>query len=496
VPKSVLRASLVPILAAAGLVTACATGAPPTATMGAIAPADARTTAFDAYLRASVEHDHFSGLVLVAHNGVPVFRQSYGMANYELNAPFTPETVFNVASITKQFTATAILQLQEQGRLNVADPICNYLDDCPAAWRPITIRHLLTHTSGIPNYSSLPAWDEELVVRNYTPAELVSLFRDLPLQFAPGERHRYSNSGYHLLALIIERTSGTPFGMYLNDHIFSPLGMTHTRFNNSRALVPGRATGYYSLGTSFRNASLHSPTIHFGSSGVYTSAGDLLIWDQALYTDRILSQASREAMFTPNLDGYGYGIRVGESAGHRQVNHSGSSQGFSSYIIRFLDDNVTVIVLSNSDEANATRVGQALSAIYFGAPYEPPAESLHDILWDTIAADGAEAGKRRYLELEQTQATAYNFAEDETLVELGYSLLEAGELTKAQQIFEFAIEKFPRSAYSYDGLADIAARRNDFATAARHFQTSLGIDPENEYAVRGLALARQNRVMH
>ena len=161
--------------------------------------------------------------------------------------------------------------------------------------------------------------------------------------------------------------------------------------------------------------------------------------------------------------------------------------------MRFPDDRLTIIVLSNSDEANAGRTGQALSAIYFGAPYELPAESLHDILWDVIAADGVEAGKARYLELERTQAPAYNFGEDETLVELGYSLYEARRSAEAEQIFAFGLEKFPRSAYSYDGLADVAAQRGDFAAAIRHFETSLGIDPENEYAIQGLERVRARR---
>jgi CubicO group peptidase (beta-lactamase class C family) len=492
----VLQVSLIPILAATCMISACATAAQtPAPVAGSLQGADVRAmaAAFDAYLDAAVEHDHFSGMVLVARNGVPIFSQSYGMANYELNAPFTPDTVFNVASITKQFTATAILQLQEQGRLNVNDPICTYLDDCPSAWRPITIRHLLTHTSGIPNYSSLPDWDEVGAVTEYhSHLEVVALFRDLPLEFAPGAQHSYSNSGYQLLGLIIERTSGVTYGAYLNDHIFAPLGMTHTRYNNRRTLIPNRATGYYSLGTSFINASLHSPTIHFGDAGVFTSAGDLLIWDQALYSDRVLSQDSMHAMFTPYLDNYAYGWRVGESFGHRQTNHSGSSQGFSTNITRFPDDRLTVIVLSNSDSANATRVSQALSAISLGAPYQLPASSLHDVLWNVIAEDGVAAGKQRYLELERAQPSADTFAEDEALVELGYSLYEADKLVEAQQIFEFGLEKFPRSAYSYDGLADIAASRGDYQTAVRHFETSLNIDPTNDYAIRGLARVRRS----
>jgi CubicO group peptidase (beta-lactamase class C family) len=296
--------------------------------------------------------------------------------------------------------------------------------------------------------------------------------------------------------MIIERASGISYETYLHERIFAPLGMAQTRFNNSRALVPGRATGYYSLGTAFRNVSLHSPTIAFGSSGIFSTAGDLLIWDQALHSDRVISRTSREAMFTPFLNDYAYGLRVCESFGRSQVNHSGSSQGFSSFMVRFVNENVTVIVLSNSDEANASRVGMALAAIYFEAPYDLPAPSLHDVLWDAIAAEGVDASRQRYLDLERTQPSAYNFAEDETLVDLGYSLVEANRLAEAQAIFAFTIERFPRSAYSYDGLADIAARRGDFATAIGHFQTSLELDPDNEYAERGLTRARQGRRMH
>lgn len=453
--------------------------------------AQAKADAFDAYLRAAVENDHFSGAVLVAQGGLPIFSRSYGMANYELNVPISSDTVFDVASITKQFTATAIMQLQEAGRLKVGDPICNYLDDCPSAWRPITIRHLLTHTSGIPNYSSLPDWDELLVVSNYRRGDLLSLFRDLPLQFTPGTEHRYSNSGYQLLGLIIESASGIPYGTYLKDRIFAPLGMTHTRFSNTRSLIPNRATGYYSQGTSFINASLHSPTVHFGDAGVYTTVGDLLIWDQALYSDRLLSPESMREMLTPHLNSYAYGWRVGERFGRRQTNHSGSGQGFSSIIVRFPDDHFTVIVLSNSDRANATKISTDLSAIQFGQPYRLPTPSMHDILWDVIMQDGVATAIARYGQLKSTRRSAYDFDKDEPLVELGYSLYEAELLTEAQKIFEFALEAFPQSAYSYDGLADIAVLRGDRETAIRHFQSSLKLDPKNEYAVRGLERARR-----
>ena len=448
--------------------------------------------AFDAYLEEAVRYDHFIGTVLVARDGNPVFERSYGQASYELDVANTAETVFSIASITKQFTAAAILQLRDQNLLKLDDPICDHLDDCPAAWQSVTIRHLLTHSSGIPNYSSLPDWDERLAGLSYRRrSDLIALVRDLPLQFPPGSSARYSNTGYQLLGLIIEQTSDMRYGDYLQQHILTPAGMRQTIFNNSRALVPGLAAGYYSLGTTFVRPYVQSPTVYFGDAGLFTTAGDLLRWDRALSSDRVLSRQSIDEMFTPTPQGYGLGWRVGEQFGRRQANHSGSGVGFSSYILRFLDEHLAVIVLSNSDEANASRVGNSLAAIYFGEPHQRPQASLADILWDVIEAQDAAAGIERYLTLKATQPSAYDFDNDGTLVDLGYDFYEAGELAVASQIFEFALSLFPRSAYSHDGLADIALEQERPATAIRHFEASLLLEPGNEYAIRGLARARR-----
>ena len=174
----------------------------------------------DEYLKAAVKNDRFIGSILIAKNGVPILNKGYEMANIELNAPNTPKTIFRTASLTKQFTAMAIMQLQERGKLNVSEPICKYLDNCPAAWQPITIRHLLTHTSGVPNYSSLPDWDEKHSVLPYTNSQLLNLFHEILLQFAPGEKYKYSNSGYFLLGLIIEKASGRKYTEFVRE-IFS-----------------------------------------------------------------------------------------------------------------------------------------------------------------------------------------------------------------------------------------------------------------------------------
>lgn len=437
-------------------------------------------TTLDAYLRAATRNEQFSGTVLLARGGKPVFARSYGMANYELGVPNGADTVFRLASVTKQFTALAVMQLQEQGKLQVDDPICRYLTDCPAVWQPITIRHLLNHTSGIPNFSSLPEWDEVLSRRDYKPIELVALFRDLPLKFAPGEKYDYSNSGYHLLGLIIERASGMGWGEYVKQRILVPLGMTHSGDDNTRALIPHRASGYYSLGTTFINAPIISRTVGYAAGGLYSTVGDLLLWDRALVPGKLVGQASLDAMFTPAKSNYGFGWRIAERFGRREMDHSGSDNGFSTYIIRFPVDGLTAIVLSNSDRASAGKVGNAMAAIAFGQPVTLPVAQLREILWDRIDRGGVADAIAHYGELKRSGAKL-DFSDD-ALVGLGYDLYEAHRYTDAKAIFRFNLTVYPKSAYSHDGLADIAVAEGDPKQAIILFRQSLVLDPTNNYA--------------
>jgi hypothetical protein len=318
---------------------------------------------------------------------------------------------------------------------------------------------------------------------------LVALFRDLPLDFAPGEKFNYSNSGYVLLAVILEHVSGQRYDSYLEQKIFKPVGMAHTYNGETRALIPGRAVGYYSVGTDFINARLVSPTVNLGTSGVYSTVGDLLLWDKALTADRLISRASRDAMFTPDKGGYGYGWFVGERHGRPTQFHSGSDNGFSTNITRFPADSLTVIVLSNSDRTNAGGVSNDLAAIAFGAPYKLPKERLGDVLWTIMRDRGVTAALARHAELKRTAPTAYDFG-DETLVTMGYDLFEIRRLAEAKAVFEYNLQHYPKSAYSYDGLADIAAAKGDKAEAIALFEKSLGIDPKNEYTIDALARHR------
>lgn len=289
----------------------------------------------DEYMKAAVKLEKFSGSILIARNGLPIVTRSYGMANQELKVPNTPKTVFQLGSVSKQFTAMAIMQLQERGKLKVNDPICKYLDDCPAAWQPITIHQLLTHTSGIKGYSTLPDWDDRISVLPYTRTGFVKEFRDLPLEFVPGEKYTYSNSGYYLLGLIIERVSGKSYRKFLSENIFVPLGMKSSNYNEPPALVPNRATGYYWEIDSFISSPNENLALSFATSGIYSTVEDLLLWDKALYTEKLVSRKSLNEIFTPFTKGapegdqfsYGYGWNIGKKFDRQSISHSGRHNG-------------------------------------------------------------------------------------------------------------------------------------------------------------------------
>ena len=331
------------------------------------------TRKVDEYMNAAVRINRFSGAVLLARDGQPIVSRGYGMANLEHGVPNTPQTVFRVGSVTKQFTGMAVVLLQERGKLSVNDPICKYLTDCPQAWQPITIKNLLTHTAGIPNYTEFPDF-MKTAAADTTAAELTSRFRDKPLQFALGEKYAYSNSGYYLLGTIIERASGKTYADFLQENIFAPLGMKHTGYDNPVRIIKNRAAGYARTSDGFINAAPISMSTAYAAGALYSTVGDLLLWDQALYTEKLVSRKSLDEAFTPFKSNYGYGWSIGKRHDRQVIAHGGGIFGFSAYIARYPADRVTVVVLSNVEGAPSGEIANSLSAIVFGAKYEIPAE--------------------------------------------------------------------------------------------------------------------------
>lgn len=325
------------------------------------------------YMEAAVKVNGFSGSILVARDGKPVVNRGYGMANIELDVPNTPQTVFRLGSVTKQFTGMAIAMLAERGKLNVDDPICKYLTVCPEIWKPLTIKNLLTHTSGIANYTGFPEFAKTAVLP-MSSDEMLALLKDKPLDFAPGEKYAYSNSGYYLLGLIIERTSGKSYADFLRENIFTPLGMKNTDYDSPIRIIKNRASGYARQGGEVVNASYMDMTIPYAAGALFSTTEDLLVWDQALYTEKLVSKKTLDEIFTPFKNGYGYGWGIGKKFNRREISHGGNIYGFAAEIARFPDDKVTVIVLSNAQGAPAGRIGNDLAAIFFGEPYEIPQE--------------------------------------------------------------------------------------------------------------------------
>jgi CubicO group peptidase (beta-lactamase class C family) len=330
-------------------------------------------TKVDEYMNAAVTVNGFSGSILVAENGQPVVSLGYGMANLELAVPNTPQTVFRVGSVTKQFTAMAIMILQERGKLRLGDPVSQYLTDCPAAWQPITVRHLLTHTSGIPSYTNFPDFARTAVLPT-SSAEMFGMLKDKPLDFAPGEKFAYSNSGYYLLGLVIERASGKPYADFLRESIFTPLGMNQTGYDNPSRIIRNRAAGYARQVGETVNAAYMDMTIPYAAGALYSTTEDLLRWDRALYTENLVSQKSLDEIFTPNQGGYGYGWMIGTRFDRKVIAHGGGIYGFAAHLDRFPADRVTVIVLGNVEGVSVGRIANDLAAIVFGAPYEIPKE--------------------------------------------------------------------------------------------------------------------------
>jgi len=333
-----------------------------------------RAAALDTYLAATNQVRQFQGAVLVAKDGVPVLEKGYGLANVELAVPNTPQMKFLIGSVTKQFTAAAILRLQEQGKLAVDDPLTRHLPSYPRdPGDRITIHHLLSHTSGLGNYTD----DAALMARRTVDlpvADLVATFQDQPLLFEPGTAWQYSNSGYVLLGLIVEAASGRTYEEFLQEQFFAPLGMSGTGYAHNDAILPLRACGYALAGDTLVNATRIAMTLPYAAGALYSTVGDLLLWDQALHGDRVLTADSRRQLFTPVRQDYGYGWMMLERAGHRLIFHSGGIDGFTSHLARYPDDGLTIVVLCNNQSVDASGIGFALAAIMLDQPYDLPVQ--------------------------------------------------------------------------------------------------------------------------
>lgn len=334
----------------------------------------------DAYIQKQVAAKKFSGSVLVHQAGKPILVKGYGLANAELGVPNKPETKFRLGSITKQFTAAAVLKLEDQGKLAVTDPLSKFLDELPEPWRPITIHQLLSHTSGIPNVTELPGYRASMRQRS-SPMESAKRVADKPLDFDPGAKFKYSNTGYILLGAVIEKASGMTYAEYLKKNILDPAGMADTGYDDPALILANRASGYRAAGAG--NAEFIDMSIPHAAGALYSTVLDLSKWHVALKGETLLSKASKEKMYTPVLNDYAYGWSV-KTEPKKLYDHGGGINGFATMIGRFPDDDVVVVVLSNYEGGAAQDIARKLGGRVFGVPIvapedrkEQPADTAH-----------------------------------------------------------------------------------------------------------------------
>lgn len=338
----------------------------------------------DDYVQKQMANRHIPGVsVAVIKDGKPVLLKGYGQANVELGVAATENTVYQLASVSKQFTATAIMMLAEEGKLSLDDKLPKFFDKLPAAWNNVTVRQLLNHTSGIKSYTNLPDF-EKTMRQDFSREAIIKMAADAPVEFAPGEKYNYNNTGFYLLGMIIEKASGKEYGAFLTERIFQPLGMTATRLNDLREVIKGRATGYAWEGGKLLNGDYVSPTQPFSAGALISTVVDMAKWDAALYTDKLLKRASLEQMWTPEKlnngkplsYGYGWGVDVYRT--RKRISHGGGINGFSTFIARFVDDKLTVVVLTNSESSDAGILANGIAEFFIPVLAENAPKTIAD----------------------------------------------------------------------------------------------------------------------
>ncbi len=350
-------------------------------------PAEELRARLQQYVEAQEDVNGFSGVVLVLKNGQMLLRTGVGACDRESGTPCTPRTRFRIGSITKTFTATAVLMLAERKKLSLQDALSKHLPDAPDIWKDVTIHHLLSHTSGIPSYTE-PKPAEACARR--TAEEIVALFRDKPLDFAPGSQWAYSNSGYLLLGEIVAHAAGMPYESYLRQAIFEPLRMHDSGYEGEEPRASDRAVGYSRTGGHWTKAECPDVSLLRAAGGIYSTLDDLQRFDEGLREQRLLTLASLQRMYTPVASkNYGYGWALTTFGRHKVVAHGGAIEGFSSFLARIPEERTLVVVLSNVEQTRPNRMAQELTDLAYGHAVEPPRRrapvSLRNEVFDRYA---------------------------------------------------------------------------------------------------------------
>jgi CubicO group peptidase (beta-lactamase class C family) len=454
-------------------------------------PAD-RATEIDQLMSTLVERGQFNGAVLVAEKGEIIYRKAFGKANFQTGADFTPETPSNIGSVTKQFTAMAIMILAERNKLGYDDSVSKHIPEfsSTAHFSRITLRTLLTHTSGIPDYGDLGIDDSGLDQKGL----IAALLKKEDALARPGLKYRYSNPGYALLGIVVERVSGKRFGDFLEQEIFKPAGMSNTFLYDSHGQKNERtAVGYGQFG----QVDDADPTAIPGDGGMYSTVDDMFKWDRALYTDKLVGQSALVEAFSPEkveqgASTYGFGWNIVDENGNKYLWHQGSQAGFRAFIGRRLTDRVTVIMLTNKGNSKRQDINAAIQNILADKPYVLPRQSGAERLYKTIHDSGIQTAINTYNNLKNAKSADYDLGETE-LNTLGYQLLYADKrVSDAIAIFKLNATEHPASSNAFDSLGEGYRQKGERDLAISSYQTSVKLDRTNGHAAAALKELQPN----
>jgi len=454
--------------------------------------ASSKAEKINALITNYTDYSKFKGSILVAQKGQVIFKKGYGMANVEWDILNQTDTRFRIASITKQFTAMLIMQLVAENKLDLHVPISTYLPDYPKnnADR-ITLHHLLTHTSGTPRLDDFVNY-RDIERDRHKPKELLNIFKDGELNFTPGAKYSYVNTGYVVLGIIIEKVTGKPYAKILQEKIFKPLNMQNSGYDVNYEIIKKRASGYTNnyLRGEYINVNYVDMSVPYAAGSIYSTVEDLFIWDQALYTEKLLPKKYMDQIFTKHAPtprrSYGYGwfvgdMQIGNSNEKIEITtHGGGINGFRTGITRVPSSQSSIIILSNLEGTPVNEITNSILGILHDKPYNLKKSVAYSLV-DVIAKEGIERGLEYYKEIKNLNG---HYTEVNEMNIAGYELLHADKINQAAFLFKLNLEAFPNSFIPYDSYAEVLLILGHKSQAIENYKKSIVLNPNNRNAIR------------
>lgn len=439
-------------------------------------------------------HDYglFNGSALVAERGKVIYKSGHGEANMEWHIPNASDTRFRLGSITKQFTSLVIMQLVEEGKIELQAAMSKYLPDYRKdTGERVTVHHLLTHTSGIPSYTSQPEFSKDVSRNPYKPHEFVEEHCSGDLEFEPGSEFRYNNSGYFLLGMIIENVTGQSYEEALQKRIFDRVGMRSTGYDHHATVLDKRASGYEMIYDGYINAPYLDMSLPYAAGSLYSTVEDIFRWDRALYSTKLISEKSRSKMFEPFLSryAYGWGVRerpIGETGKTVQtIGHGGGINGFNTSITRLVDDQHLIVLLNNTGRQPLSEMTGEIINILYDQPHKLPSKPIVPDLV-RMAIENSVADAAAHFE-SWKRANAEKVAAIEPQINLaGYGLLQSNDISDAIKVLKLNVALFPKSANVFDSLGEALALDGQEGAAIDNYKKSLQLNPDNSNATEQL----------